>query len=127
MNGTDAAPAKEPTAVKEPVAPRHAAPEPEPVEDDPALPVDHPAHPRADESGEPTEGDEPGVSPAQIKMMAALMNQLGMTDRDSALAFVADVIGREVESRNDLTKHEASKVIDALQADLGESPAGEES
>ncbi|MFD0595274.1 hypothetical protein ACFQZ4_25425 [Catellatospora coxensis] len=34
MNGTDAAPAKEPTAVKEPVAPRHAAPEPEPVEED---------------------------------------------------------------------------------------------
>lgn len=34
MNGTDAAPAKEPTTVKEPVAPRHAAPEPAPVEED---------------------------------------------------------------------------------------------
>lgn len=101
---------------------------PEPVADDPALPVDHPAHPRADESDEEFPAEpEPGVSPAQIKMMAALMNQLGMTDRDSALAFVADVIGREVESRNDLTKAEASKVIDALQADLGELPTEEPS
>ncbi len=34
MNGTDAAPAKEPTTVKEPGAPRHAAPEPEPAAED---------------------------------------------------------------------------------------------
>jgi len=50
-----------------------------------------------------------------------------MTDRKMALAYVADVIGRDVESRNDLTKSEAHKVIDALERDLeGQAPASAE-
>lgn len=56
------------------------------------------------------------ASQAQIKMLGALMSQQGMTDRDAALAFVADTIGRQVGSRNELTAREASRVIDALQA-----------
>lgn len=55
-----------------------------------------------------------GITPAQIKMLAATMNQAGLTDRDEALAYVASVIGRDVTSRNDLTKAEASAVIDRL-------------
>jgi hypothetical protein len=88
----------------------------EPVEQvDEAPPTEH----GADAEVEP-------ITPAQIKMMAASMGELGMTDRDSALAFVADVVGRAVESRNDLTKAEATKVIDALQRDLqGQSETAE--
>lgn len=58
------------------------------------------------------------VTAAQLKKIGAAMGDLGITDRTLALAFVADVIGREVESRNDLTKAEASDVIEALERDL---------
>lgn len=58
-----------------------------------------------------------GVTPEQIRKMGTVMGKLGMTDRDSALAYVADIVGRAVESRNDLTKAEASLVIDALDRD----------
>lgn len=67
----------------------------------------------------PTEPPRSGPNPAsqaQIKMLGALMGQHGMTDRDAALAFVGDAIGRQVGSRNEMTAREASQVIDALQA-----------
>jgi hypothetical protein len=59
------------------------------------------------------------VSPPQLAKIGALMGELGMTDRPTALAFVADVVGRPVESRNDLTKAEASKLIEALVTEKG--------
>ena len=61
--------------------------------------------------------DEPradGPTSPQMKMMGALMREVGLSDRDAVLQYVSGVIGREVESRNDLTKPEAGKVIDAL-------------
>ena len=75
----------------------------------------------ADAAGGESETDEVAVSvviasEAQIKKMGAQMRELGMSDRDIALAYVKDLIGREIESRSDLTREEASKVIDALDA-----------
>lgn len=64
---------------------------------------------------EPVDGD--GITSAQLKKIGAAMRDLGITERSNALVYVNDVIGREVTSRNDLTKHEAGKVIDALEAD----------
>lgn len=58
-----------------------------------------------------------GVSKAQLGKIGALMGELGIRERDEALGYVAGVIGRAVESRNDLTKAEASKVIESLAAD----------
>ena len=46
------------------------------------------------------------------------MGELGLTKREVALAYVENVTGRKVESRNDLTKAEAHKVIDALERDI---------
>jgi hypothetical protein len=60
----------------------------------------------------------PGITAAQVKKLATAMGKHGLGDRDSALAYVADVIGRTVASRNDLTKAEATKVIDHLEADI---------
>ncbi len=71
------------------------------------------AAPPPDE-GEP-EGN--GISKAQLGKIGALMGELGIRERDEALGYVAGVIGRAVESRNDLTKAEASKVIESLAAD----------
>ncbi len=59
-----------------------------------------------------------GITPAQVKKVAAAMGELGMTDRTVALGYVENVTGRKVESRNDLTKAEAHKVIDALERDI---------
>ena len=60
------------------------------------------------------------ITAAQLKKLGATMRDAGITERGQALAYVGDVIGREVESRNELTKDEAAKVIDALEADLRE-------
>lgn len=55
------------------------------------------------------------VTGAQLAKIGAAMKDRGITIREDALQFVADTIGREVESRNELTKAEASRVIDALE------------
>ena len=62
------------------------------------------------------ESSERMISEPQQKKMAALMRENGITDRDSALAFVTKVIGRSVISRNELTLAEAGRVIDTLEA-----------
>lgn len=58
-----------------------------------------------------------GITDEQSKILHALVNDLCL-DRDQKLAGIAATIGREVESSNDLTKAEASRVIDSLQATL---------
>lgn len=65
---------------------------------------------------------EPGVTPAQIRKLGVLMHG---KSRDDALADVARIIGRPVASRNELTKAEAGRVIDALEspADTEGAPA----
>lgn len=69
---------------------------------------------------EPT--TEAAVTPAQIRKLGVLMHG---KSRDDALADVARIIGRPVASRNDLTKAEAGRVIDALEspADTDGAPA----
>ncbi len=55
-----------------------------------------------------------GITDAQLGKLQALMREKQMTTRELAQAYIADVIGREVSSSKELTKPEASKVIDAL-------------
>jgi len=57
------------------------------------------------------------ITAPQVKMMGALMKELGVTDREHALAYCIDVIRRDITSRNELTKTEASAVIESLNAD----------
>jgi hypothetical protein len=54
------------------------------------------------------------ITAAQTKKMAVSMKAAGITDRQEALDYVMSVIGRDVASRNELSKEEASRVIDAL-------------
>jgi hypothetical protein len=62
--------------------------------------------------------DRDVITRPQLTKIAACMRDAQMTNRDDALAYVGQVIGREIESRNDLTKHEASQVIEKLESDL---------
>lgn len=74
--------------------------------------------PDLDDAPAATEPEPPaaeGITSPQSKKMHALFNERGITDRDLRLAFVADEIGREVASSSELSKDEASRVIDALE------------
>lgn len=61
--------------------------------------------------------DEPTITDAQMKALHASFNDAGITDREVRLDYCRNLIGREVESSKDLTKAEASRVIDALKSD----------
>lgn len=83
---------------------------------DPSAAPDKPA-------GDEAAADEPPrVTKAQLQKIGAGMRELGITVRADALVYVNDVIGRQVESRNDLTKHEASLVIESLERDQTPTP-----
>lgn len=90
---------------------QRAQPEPaaEPEFETDAVPVSAvPAPPAGDAA---PKGD---VTPSQLKMLHALFNGAGISDRAERLAYVTQQIGREVGSSNELSRDEASRVIDAL-------------
>lgn len=55
------------------------------------------------------------ITAPQVKMMGSQMRSLGM-ERQAALDFCREHTGRDIESRNDLTKTEATLIIGALAA-----------
>jgi hypothetical protein len=89
------------------------------------LPAPEPPEPELDAAPAASAPDpgEPGVTDPQMKRIAAGMRTAGITDRTEALAFVSDVVGRDVPSRKDLTRHEAGLVIDALERGDAAEPA----
>lgn len=99
---------------------------PEPGPDSADLPssVSSPSEPEAP-SAEPEELDL--ITKAQLAKIGAGMKALGIEGRDEALGYVHTAIGRQVESRNDLTKVEASTLIEKIDADVellkGEEPS----
>ena len=118
---------------KAPQAPEVPEPDLEPptaVTDDPKA-IEQPTVPEPDlETGEIVDAevieetptimvtavmDGKAITGAQTKMLGSLMSGLGM-NREAALEFCASQIGRKIESRNDLTKDEATHIIDSLVA-----------
>jgi hypothetical protein len=71
-----------------------AVEEPEPVEETPAVEL---------------------ITPAQLKKMSIQLREKGFDTRETAHAFVIAAIERTIESSKELTKDEASKVIDLLE------------
>ena len=62
-----------------------------------------------------TSGDN--ITAAQLKALHAALTGMGIKDRDRGLLMLSKIAGRDVASTKDLTKAEASKVIDALNTD----------
>lgn len=58
--------------------------------------------------------DPDAVTPAQIQKMAILFREHNVSERDDKIRLIVDIIGREVASSKELTKSEASLVIDTL-------------
>lgn len=83
---------------------------------------DTPAPEPAPEVGEPVDAEivepenepEP-VSDRQLRMLHALFTKAEWTDRDDRLRAASALAGRELASSKNLTRDEASQVIDALQ------------
>ena len=93
--------------------------------------------PQTDDAAAPTLPSE-GVTPpldaaaspevitdAQLKKLHTSFTQAGIADRDKRLTYVANILGVEVESSKDLSKAQAHKIIESLEA-INEAPFGEE-
>ena len=88
---------------------RGTAPEPEPE-----------AEPPGWEQGEQPEQ----ISQAQLKKLGAFFTEHQLADRDTRLRICSSLAERELSSAKDLTKHEASTLIDSLEqlASTGDLP-----
>jgi hypothetical protein len=86
----------------------------------PVTPIEPPADLPAPADDEPAEiVDEPAVeliTEPQSKMMFALLAQNGFTDDGTSAQkdYLESIIGRQLTSRRDITKVEATKIIDLL-------------
>lgn len=58
-----------------------------------------------------------GITEAQMKALHASFNDVAVANRETRILYCRNLIGREIESSKDLTKSEASRVIDALKSD----------
>ena len=99
------------------------APEPKPKQTrsrKPVTPIEPPADLPAPADDEPAEiVDEPAVeliTEPQSKMMFALLHQNGFTDDGTSAQkeYIESIIGRQLTSRRDITKAEATRIIDLL-------------
>jgi hypothetical protein len=68
-----------------------------------------------DLEGPPLDTEPDKITEAQVRLLGVLFKKCDLADRDAALAYVAEAIGRKIESRKELSKHEASLVINRLQ------------
>lgn len=114
-----AKPAKPRTLKRAAVAPPppaepEPAPEPEPAAEGGSPPEPEPPEPPAPEP-EPEPEPDLMTEPQRKALMAVYRKTKG--DRDDRIAHASDVLGRDVTSFNELTKHEAMTLLDALTAE----------
>ena len=100
------------TAAKRTVQRKRAA-APEPAE---------PEFPDDTGSESPAEPEADVLSDAQLKKVNILLRENGYTDREAALIYVGQIIGREIASTKTLTKAEAHAVIEFFEADPDDQP-----
>lgn len=91
---------------------------PEPQLDEPEPDFDPPTNTSAPEATSPASDAEALIDPKgdQMKALHASLNDAGMPDRTAGLAFISDVLDKQVESTKDLTVPEASRVLDELKS-----------
>ncbi|MFD5081893.1 AAA family ATPase [Kitasatospora sp. NPDC058406] len=60
------------------------------------------------------------ATPPQMRKIHAALGQMGITDRTERLSVLGAIVGREIDSANELTKADAGEVIDLLDAALSQ-------
>ncbi len=77
-------------------------------------------------SAPPAEG---GMAEGASRRMFAMFREAGITEKEHQLQYIAEVIGRTIESRKELTSAEGSQIIDSLAAIIPPKPedGGDES
>lgn len=82
---------------------------------------------RPDQSAQVVEAEvEPAmVTKAQLAALHASLSDIGITDREDGLTYVSEVVGRTIASTKDLTRDEASRVIDQAHSDAAPLPVAE--
>lgn len=99
---------------------RRAQREPAPMSE-PELAAPIPEVPSQQESLSESD-DEPDADPitaAQLKALNAAMTQdLDLTEREDKLAYLSGALGREIGSSKDVTKQEASRLLDEITRDM---------
>jgi hypothetical protein len=79
------------------------------------LPADEASPPVSEDDGSPGRDTSTyRTYPAQRTKLHAVLTELGVKDRDVRLRLAGLVIGRTIETSNDLTRGEASLLIDTL-------------
>lgn len=73
-------------------------------------------------AAEPPEPPVDSITDAQLRKLHAAFNDAGISDREERLAFASSVVGRDLGSSKDLTKGEAARVIDWLEAPAADEP-----
>lgn len=66
-------------------------------------------------------GDERKLSSRQLAAIQAGMKELSIAEHDLRMEFLAEVLGRDVESTNTLTAGEASTVLDTIKQRKGDA------
>lgn len=112
--------ANKPAAENKPAARSTTTRQRRPAPAEPPLPSDEPP---ADEQAPPAAEDNQANRAQQNKLHAQL-GELGLDDRSSKLTTVGLLVGRTIESSSDLTKAEASTVIDTFDRVLADDDPG---
>ena len=85
-------------------------------------PVEPPTSQDEPELDEPEVQPEPEMTPAQRGKLFALLGENGITLADDQRQWIANQLGRELQSRATLTKADAARLIDALEVPEQELP-----
>jgi hypothetical protein len=130
-------PEPQPARVKPPLRPpgeRLADPPLEPDEPLETIAGPTPFEPPAEAKGfEPPDPDAPEPepaapdppNPAALRKMFALFGEKGPHERDERLAYCEHAVGRKIDSSNQLTALDVTRIIEALEA-AGDLPADEQ-
>jgi hypothetical protein len=73
-----------------------------------------------EDAAKPVQDQEDGISSAQTQKLHALFRRAGISDRSERLEYAAAVVGRQLTSSKELTRSEASAVIDQLETGQGD-------
>ncbi|HEY9372890.1 ERF family protein [Streptomyces sp.] len=92
--------------------PRQQKPAPAPQEQPTAQRAQRPAAGPPPLPGERTDG----ITPAQQSLLHVLLGKAGKSNREAGLGYISDVLEREITSTKELSKADAKRVIDHLQA-----------